>query len=168
VLEFFIAFYPFSIWGEFVLVPVAVLLGILQAGAEMRAELRTFRRFSRWTLAVLGILMLWHSARGLLADPDTIFSFESLIELLLPSILTILYLPYVYCLALFLAYDGVFARLNSWSRDSDLLGFAKRRIFWRFGFNLAKLNKWSKQNPRLKLGSKDEALELINRPINPQ
>jgi hypothetical protein len=166
VLEFVIGLYPFSLPVELLLVPFVTLLVMALAIAEMKQEYQAFKKVLEWLLALIGILLIWHSMRSLISDADFVVV-ERLTEMLLPALLTVLFLPFVYFLALYSAYESVFLRLNIWNRDSTVLGYAKRRIFLRFGLNLSKLTYWSKQNPILKVSSKQEVLEIVGRTNKP-
>jgi hypothetical protein len=53
-------------------------------------------------IAIIGLGLLWHSIGSVMADSATFVSVERLIELILPSLLTILFLPFIYFLALYL------------------------------------------------------------------
>lgn len=143
--------------------PILVFLFLMVSVAGMKQEYLQVKKLFEWLLAFMGFILLWHSARSLLADTGSFFTAERLIELVLPSILTLLFLPFVYFLALVIMYENVFMRLKLRNHNSTLIGYAKRQIFLNFGFNLSKLIRWSKQSPNLKVNSKTEVLELISK-----
>ena len=163
VLEFVVALYPFSLFGEIVLLSLLASIGMLRAVSEMKQEYLPVKKLSGWALSFLGIVILWHTGRSLLAD-DSFFSSAWLTELLLPPLLTILFLPFIYLLALFVAYEVIFVRLSFQNRSSNLIGYAKRRIILGFGFNLRKLLAWSRRHSILKISNKESLLNLIKEP----
>ena len=163
VLEFIIGFYSFSLPMELVLIPFLFLLGALVAVADMEQDYLPVKEVLTWLLTIIGLGLLWHSTHNLLANADTFLTTERLIELTLPSILTLLFLHFVYFLALGTTSEIVFTSLKVRNHNSPLVGYAKRRIFLRFGFRLNKLVKWSRQHPNLKVNSKAEVLELVGK-----
>jgi hypothetical protein len=138
-----------------------VFLGALKFVAAMNEEHALVEKFVSGLIAIIGFSLLWHSIGSLLADTDSFFSIERFIELMLPSLLTILFLPFIYFLALFMVYEQLFMRFKFQNHRSDLIGYAKRQAFLHFGFNLRKLTSWSKRNPSLKADCKAEILGLI-------
>lgn len=167
VLEFIVGFYPFSLPVEFVLVPILALLGGLLGIASTKQEYLPAKTILQWITAILGVFLLWHSAQKVILDLDTLLRVERLIELALLSVLTILFLPFVYLLALFIVYEQIFLRVTFQNRGSSLGGYTKRRVLQRFGLNLRRLIQWSKANIDLKVSSKDEVQELVRRVSEP-
>lgn len=161
VLEFIVGFYPFALLIELLLIPCMVFLGAFQAVAGMKEESAPVKKLITGVIGIIGFVLIWHSVAALLADINAFFSIERLIEFILPSLLTILFLPFIYFLALFMLYEQLFMRFDFQNRHSDLTSYAKRQAFFHFGLNLKKLVTWSKRNPRLKAESKAEFLGLI-------
>ena len=84
-----------------------------------------------------------------------------MVEFLLPTVLTILFLPFLYCLAAWVSYENVFVRLGFLVKDPELRQFAKRRLLASFGFNFRRLNRWSARLIRDRLRSKEDVLASI-------
>lgn len=160
VVEFVVAEYTFSLPFELALIPLLVILVGMLAVAETQNEYVIIVKPLRWLLALAGGALLLYSLRQLWLGWNEFATLARLVEFLLPSILTVLFLPFVYFLALYSAYEDVFVRLEIWNTDKQLIGLAKRRIFFSFGLNLRKLALWAKQTPRLKVSNLDEVLTL--------
>lgn len=163
VLEFVIGLYPFSLPIELVLIPINVFFLGMVTVADMKQEHLPVKKLFEWILAFIGLIILWHSVRSLLADSGSFFTVKQLVELMLPSLLTFLFLPFLYFLALAVTYETVFMCLKLRNHNSTLIGFAKRQFFLYFGLKLGKLTRWLKQNPNLKVNSKAEVLELLGK-----
>jgi hypothetical protein len=161
ILEFVVGLYSLSLPVELILVPFITFLAMMQAVSEVKQEYQGSKNLFQGLLVFIGVLLIWHSVRSLLFDANLII-IERLIEMLMPSILTVLFLPFLYALALYSIYNSVFVRLNTWNPDSKLLGYTKRKIFLHFGFNLGKLAHWSGQNSIHRAKSKEEVLALIS------
>jgi hypothetical protein len=162
VLEFVVGLYPFSLLVELFLVPLITVLVVLQVVAETKDEYQGAKRVITGVLMIIGVLLLWHSIASLLSDTEFVI-IKRIVEMLMPSILTVLFLPFIYILALYAAYNAVFVRLAIWNRDSAILRYAKRQILLHFGLNRRKLIQWSKNNPMPKVRSKYDVLELIGK-----
>lgn len=167
VLEFVAETHSFSLPFELVLVPVFVILGGVIAIGDRRQNYLQAKKAAVWILAIIGFLTLGHSVRSILADTGSFFTWEQTVDLLLPSILTVAFLPFIYFLALFIAYEEVFQRVNFRNDDAKLIKYTKRRVLMRFGLNYRSLIEWSRLTPDLKVREKQEVLELVGRTVNP-
>ena len=62
----------------------------------------------------------------------------------MPIILTILLVPFLYILTVYMAYESVFNRVEWFLRPKkQLLGFTKRRVFRAGLFRLSKVKRFS-------------------------
>lgn len=161
VLGFVMGLFPFGLPVELVLVPLLALVGFLLVYAELKEEYLPARKIFRLLLALMGLVFIVHFVRNLLTDVNGVVNFERFVELALPSVLTILLLPFIYFLSLFSAYEHVFLRLGIQNSDAELIRYAKRRIVWHFGLNLSRLVNWSRQSTLVSVNNKDEVLELL-------
>ncbi len=78
-------------------------------------------------------------------------------------LLTFVFLPFVYLMALFMKYENIFVRIDIFNKDLKLAKFAKRKVFTVYHFNLMKLNKWSKETGILKFSSKEDTVSSIQK-----
>lgn len=163
VFEFLGGLYVYSLPIELIIVPLSVLLGMTLSLAEIKQEFAVLVKSLRWLLAVMGFIFLWHSLRNLIIDWNELDKAQQLIGLVLPSVLTLLFLPFIYFFALYATYESLFVRLKIWNSDPQLMSFTKHRILYSFGLNLHKLSEWSKQTPSLKVNSKEDAIILIKK-----
>ncbi len=161
LLEFIIGFYPFSLPVELVIMPITMAVVLLRAFSETDQKYSAVKKILDVFLGIIGLILLGQAVRGLAANLNDFANTTWLIDLLLPPVLTVLILPFIYFLAVYSAYELLFVRLNFFNRDSKLLWYAKFRAFIRFGLNAAKLNKWSKQTHNLRVSSKRDVIELI-------
>ncbi len=144
LVEFVIDFYPLALWAEFFLMPIAVALtwsleaGKKQEGAEAATKLL------EWLLAALGLFVLVHAALSALADIQNLFSFDTLSELVGPITLTLLFLPYLFAVAVFVTYANAFQRIKLAIADEELRRFAHFHTILAFGWQLELLRRWSR------------------------
>lgn len=161
LLEFIVGLYPFNLFVELILIPVFVMLGAIKSFAENKPDHARLAKAVEWIIAILGMVILFHAVRGVISEAESLLNIQTLVDLLLPSILTILSLPFVYLIALLFIYENVFMRLTFQNKDKKLIAFAKRRAFLFFGFNLWKIRDWSKTHIKLQVNSKEAVLVLF-------
>lgn len=118
--------------------------------------------------------MLVHAALSALADTQNLFSFDTLIQLVGPITLTILFLPYLFAVAVFVTYANAFQRIKFTIADKDLRRFAHFHTIVAFGWRLELLRRWSRDISAGFAASKQdirrsilEVFEARNRESNP-
>lgn len=168
VLEFFVGLYPFNLFVELLLIPFFVILGAIKAFSGNKPEHARLVKAVDWINAILGIVIIFHTAQGIISEAGILWNIQTLIDMILPSILTSLSLPFIYSMALFFIYENVFMRLTFQNKDKKLISFAKRRAFLSFGVNLWKIREWSKTHIRLQVSSKEDVLKLFRDPPKPK
>jgi hypothetical protein len=139
LLEFINNLYSFSQIIEIIILPVFVFLGIKQAVKEMDEKHKMDLNFSRNVIAVTGLLIFSFSLYKTIINFDEVFTFQNLFVLLLPSIITILFIPFVYFLALYSTYESYFIYLDSMTVKKDKVKEIRKLIFRSANFNLDKL-----------------------------
>ncbi|OFZ53042.1 MAG: hypothetical protein A2428_11420 [Bdellovibrionales bacterium RIFOXYC1_FULL_54_43] len=113
IFEFIVNFYTFSLPTELLLVPVVSLIAITAHIAEKTPEHRLTAKILSSALGLFVVYALYHTIRATIADP-AIFSVASARQLLVPSLLTVLFIPALYLFALYAAYEMMFFRI-SWN-----------------------------------------------------
>jgi len=161
VLEFIINFYTFNFWIEMILVPTLVLVGGMSGLVEVRSEYKQAKRFIDSILAAFGIFSIVYALVKLVSDYQSLTTLQNLRSFLLPPILTVVYVPYLYLFALFMAYENLFIRLKIFIKNKELLSFAKWRILFLCHLNLSKLNRLAHSSAITKITSKRGVQKLI-------
>lgn len=166
VLVFIINFYTLHLLAELILAPVLFMIVAMSAVAEMKEGYAPVKKLVDFILGAWGIFLVVFALSSVLNDYQNLLTTDNLRTFLLPLYLTLAFLPFLYSFAIFMAYENIFVRLNIsiGKRDEELLRIAKRKMFYTFGFNLGKLNKFSKENT-VKLWSlknEEELREIID------
>jgi hypothetical protein len=143
VIQFIANTYTFNLFIEVVLVFVLVFLGALQAVAGTNEKYKPVEKLTSGLISILGLVILSNAIYLAIKDFNSLGSLVTLKSFLLPIILTGLYLPYVYCLALFSVYERIFGRLKTKTYiDKKLRRTIMRRILFKFHFRLQSLRKF--------------------------
>lgn len=122
ILEFIIGFYNFSLIWEMILIPTLTFISILAYVAEMKKEDRNSKlvaNFLKNVLAVLGFGFLIYGIYQLIGNYNEFFTLSNLKSFLLPPIFTILFLPFIYYVVLYVKYERVFGNLRRYKFLSD-------------------------------------------------
>ncbi|MFA5933423.1 MAG: hypothetical protein WC826_05150 [Microgenomates group bacterium] len=164
ILEFVINFYTLNFWLEMVLIPTLVIIGGMSALTEIQAEYKTVKRFINSLLAIIGFLMVIYATGNVVANYQTFVTLKNLNTLVLPPLLTLFYIPYLYFFALIMAYETLFVRLGIFVKDKHLLDFTKQRVFLLCNLNLGKLNLFARTYTRefMEFNNKSDVKKLIS------
>lgn len=148
VLEFIASLYAFSIWGEIILIPVVLLLSAFSIIAGLKKETLPIKKFSDVILSVIGLYILSFAVWNITHDFTNFWTIHNLQSFLLPIVFTLCYLPFIYLIAVYGAYDSLFIHLSKvWLKDKPKLAkLAKRKIISRCWFNLKKIKRVANQS----------------------
>lgn len=139
VLEFVVNLYSFSLFTEIIILPVLVFLAMTQAVAEMDEKHKMVSKFLQNVIAVAGLLIFSFSLYKTVINFDAVLTFQNLVAFLLPSTITILFIPFVYFLALYSTYESYFIHLDFMTVKKDKVKEVKKLILRIANINLDRL-----------------------------
>lgn len=168
ILEFVVNLHPFPLWIEMVTMPLVTIAALMKAVSERDSKNRSVTRILTFLLVCFGLAVLVHSGRQLYFHQAEILEPKFLVSFLLPLVLTVLYLPFIYSVALVAQYEVVFAKLRVFNPESPLLRQARLRILFHFHFRLWKMSRWHAKIGPIRLETPDSISRSFNqRPSNP-
>jgi len=138
-IEFIVNFYTFSLPVELLLVPIMFFLGMLQAYAKTDKKYFEVGNFFENVFAIIGIAILAFVTYKTFRHYQDLFSAETFLGFLLPPILTLLFIPFLYLLAVFINYEELFSHIDCLTKDTDKKKNLKREIFWTANIKLNRL-----------------------------
>ncbi|MCK4329976.1 hypothetical protein KAX02_09055 [candidate division WOR-3 bacterium] len=144
ILEFLINLYIFSLWIELLLVPFFFILGGMIAIAETDKKYEIVQKFLNYVMAIVGVVFTSYALYMVAFDFKKFVTLENFENFFLPILLTIMFLPFIYFVALYASYETLFLRFSFFVKDSSLLSYVKKKTLFAFGLNLWNLNKWAK------------------------
>jgi len=166
VLEFIITLYSFNFWIEMLFVPVMFLIVAMGAVAEIKKEYLPVKKLIDNILSFIGIFLIIFAISKVIGDYQGFLTANNLRSFVLPPLMTLAYIPFLYIFALIMAYEMLFVRLDIFLKnDKKLAGFAKQKIFRLCFLNLGKLNRFAKESTSdlLNLRDKNGILNLVER-----
>lgn len=139
VLEFVVNLYSFNLFSEIIILPVLVFLALTQAVAEMDEKHKVVSKFLQNIIAVAGLSIFFYSLYKTIVNFDDVLTFQNLVSFLLPSTITVLFIPFVYFLALYSTYESYFIHLDFMTVKKDKVKETKKLILRIANINLDKL-----------------------------
>ncbi|MFN4000200.1 hypothetical protein [Algoriphagus sp.] len=139
VLEFVVNLYSFSLFTELIILPVLIFLAMTQAVAEMDEKHKVVSKFLQNVIVISGLSIFSYSLYKTIVNFDDVLTFQNLVSFLLPSTITILFIPFVYFLALYSTYESYFIHLDFMTIKKDKVKVVKKLILRIANINLDKL-----------------------------
>lgn len=162
VLEFIINLYIFSLWIELLIVPIFFILGAMIAISETSEKYNIVRSFLNYIMVIVGLFFTSYAFYMIAHDFKGFTTLENLESFIIPILLSIMFLPFIYFVALIASYENLFTRLRFFIKDNSLLGYVKKKTIFAFGLNLWSLNKWSMHINTLRFTNEKDVNEAVN------
>jgi hypothetical protein len=164
ILEFILAFYTFNLLVEIVLVSILVFVGAMSAFAGTKKEYLPAKKLFDYILSFIGVFFIIFALGKVFGDFQNIATSENLRTFVLPPLLILGFIPFVYFFALIMAYETIFVRIIIFNKNNnDLVKFTKRKIFRFCHLNLQKLNHFSQECTQelMRIGDKADVEKMI-------
>lgn len=162
VLQFVISLYTFSLWVELIFVPVISILVAVMTYAQSNEKYKPAEKLVSKLVEGIGLFIIAYTVYMIFADFGELAQTKSIYDLLVPTTLSIMLLPFLYLLATYTSYQGVFVRLKFWIKEPSLLRYTKWATIKRFHFRFAKLVRWFDSVPRINIKSKADVDKSID------
>lgn len=141
LLIFIVEFYSFNIIIELITVPIFVFLAIVHTTSKEPNHIR-LRSFVGQLLTVAGLFYLGFSIYHTIIDFKGFATLDTAREFLVPLLLTLGFLPFLYALMVYVAYERNFIGITWGVKNPKLQWQAKWLAVSKFGPNLGLLNRW--------------------------
>lgn len=166
ILEFVLNLYTFQLWLELLLIPVILFLVILGSIAATNKVWISVKRISDFLLNTYFISVLVFTLHNIYRDYRSLILMENVREVVLLPLLTAAFIPFLYLLALVMAYENFDLRLKAFLKKDDILvKYTRRAVFGVCLLNLNRLNKFAKGSTLdlMKVENKDDVRKMIIR-----
>lgn len=111
-LEFFLNAFVFPIGIELVIVPIVTLLVLMQIVAKDVAKNQRVFKFVSSTISIFGYVTIIFCTYQLYKNWQTFFVMDNIIAFSFPVILSVLFIPYLYLLVVYVHYEDVLVRIK--------------------------------------------------------
>lgn len=142
IVEFVVGFYSFSFWIEFILIPIATVLVILEMVSARKKESEVVHKVITFILLAIALSMIINGIYGVVMDPHTFFTIKTMKEFALTIICTLLLMPFLFGMMLYMSYETAFVKLNIDFKDIKLRRYAKFKTLLNFHVQMSLLDRW--------------------------
>ncbi len=161
MIEFILSFYTFSLSMELLILPIVTFAVIVQAFSKTDAQYNQVGNSAKSLLSVIGIIVFAYVIFKTFTLSSALMTADNLKSFVLPIVMTILFMPFIYVLALFIQYEELFVRLDFISGDREQQIKIKRQILKIANIDLDKLMNISRNIAKKLLIDKESSFEVI-------
>lgn len=166
LLEFVGNLYTFNFWVELPLTLTIFCSAMISAVASTKPEQAPAKRLTDGVLALIGWVMLAFVVYKSISNFRDVAVWDTARSFALPLVLAIAFIPFAYTLAVRMAYDAVFFRVNFALKDNRSLAlFSRRQLIRLCSISLARVKKvtGSDQFDPWNVTSEEGVLDMIVR-----
>lgn len=170
VLEFLIGFYTFSLTTELILIPFLTYIYFTISYIEVFSyklpeKAKIVSPFLNKILSYFGIFIFGFVIFKTVTQTSELLTFDNFKSFLLPLLFTISFIPFIYLIALYSAYEQLWLKLdhNIPKKQSKKI---KRHILLIANFNINKLSRISDNIAAATLSQNDFSFKMIKKISN--
>lgn len=146
ILQFIINFFVFNIVIELVIVPILFVVTAMLAISKTKPEFSPVKKLLNIVLSIIGIVFILYAISQLVINFKDFATTENLKDFLLTPLLTMAYIPFIYILAVYSAYDSLFTRIGIFVKNNnEFVHYIKWQAFRNCFLNLNKINTFGQQ-----------------------
>jgi len=142
VLEFVVAFHSFSLITELIIVPLSTLAVLLLAFSELKEEYKPVENLMSWVLSIFGVFMVGFSLYVISSKFGEFAQSKTFMDFSIPIILSILLLPFIFMISVYMLYERILVRVNIYTEDRFHRLYAKLKGIMNFKRDHKSLNDW--------------------------
>lgn len=142
VMEFAINYYTFHFLVEVVLVFLITVSAVAQ-GVATQPDHAQVRAACRWTLAVIGSVLIAVTAVRALADLHGLLTRANVEALLISPVFTLAFIPFLYAWGLVIGYEHVFMRVGHLEGRRPYPRGVRWAVFRACGFKLRRIRRFT-------------------------
>ena len=163
VVEFFTNLYSFTFLTEMFLIPVMVFLVSSHTYSQSDLKYAKVTGCLTIVISVIGFYALGHSIYEIVMNFSDVAKFQTVLDFLLPIVMTIMYIPFLYAMAFYIKYKSLCLSvdLKLGFRDRELAEYAKKRLLKKCGFRLSKLFTNANQFKKARIVDKQDFDKLF-------
>lgn len=165
-LEFFVNYYTFSFRTELILMPTIFLLAGINAYSQTDKKYDQVSKFLTNIFAIIGMTFFLYVSYKTFYNYQEFFTLHTLFSFLLPPILTVLLVPFLYLLALYMNYEILFIHVDFMTNDSDKRKILKKEIILLANLNLNRLIRISQKLNKFDVYHSEDIKTLLRTLIN--
>ncbi|CUX55765.1 putative inner membrane protein [Agrobacterium tumefaciens str. CFBP 5621] len=156
VLLFVAELVSFPLWVELLMLPALVFLTLLIAVGAHQTD-----KLLRGLQAVAGLIILFFSYWLVAGRLTEFWSLNTLREFGLPLLLWLAFVPFIFLLAMYMAYEETFTRLQMRPKQAPIVRYARWRALSAFGWNINALKRLTRDIRERDIANKQDVNDAI-------
>tara|TARA_A100000171_G_scaffold50802_2_gene63160 strand:- start:85 stop:930 length:846 start_codon:yes stop_codon:yes gene_type:complete len=142
IIEFIANFYSFSLVAELIIIPIMTFIGLSDIFIKDKPEYKQIDKLFKNLTAIFGFIVLGYTIYRISNEFGEFANVNTLKAFTLPIILTLLFLPYLYFVALWSLYQVMNIRMGTQLKKSSHKRYLKIKLFKAFKINRKKLREF--------------------------
>jgi len=165
LIEFIVNYYTFPLIIELIVMPIIILIFLLDTFTDNKEKYSSVTKLMKTLQTAIGFFLIYYFISNLVSSYQGFISYSTLKSFLLPILLSLCFLPFIYLFLLYAKYDMIFIRLKMGSsKTKELTKYAKREIIKTCLLNLNKAKKLLRGNTAklMHIQNKEDVDNLIS------
>lgn len=162
ILQFVVGVYSLPLLAELFLVPFMVVVGMMIPISESDIKYLQVKKLLNGIVISFGLFTLAYTAYMLATDFKELGQEKTFYDFIVPALLAVMYLPFVFAMMTFSTYETVFVRLKFTVQDSRLRRLAKLYAVVLFNFRLEAIRRWADHIARVEVVSHKQLLNTFS------
>lgn len=138
-LEFIVNFYTFSLLTELILMPFLIFLTLILVVTQSENKYDRVNQFLMNIFSFLGATFFIYITYKTFISYEVLFTIHNLLSFILPLVLTILIVPFIYFLAVYIKYERLYILIDIRTNDNSKKKLLKKEILLFANINLNRL-----------------------------
>ncbi len=156
IVQFVVGIYAFSLWIELLVVPIVVLIGLMSAVAGTEDRYSQVKRIFDYILIMFSLATIANALYMICSNLGDFAKESTIYDFIVPPLLTVFYIPFLYMFFVYTVYESAFIRLNFFIKDEKVRIVAKLYSVLFFNCRVAQLERWLRHISIDKIGSHRE------------
>ncbi|MCO4198375.1 hypothetical protein M2R28_01550 [Aeromonas hydrophila] len=163
ILEFLVAFHSYGYFTEIILVSVVTLSVACSIVSGNKIEHKQAKRVFDTITLCIGMFIFLGSMLNIYEKPLTFFNIDTFRDFLIPLVLSVSLLPYIYCFYYFMYYENIFVKFRIYTNDKSLQRYAKIKSLISFHGNVRLMEDWVSYSCIPEFESKESIIQSIKK-----
>jgi energy-converting hydrogenase Eha subunit E len=142
IVEFVVTFYAFPLWAELILQPLLFVIVGTIAFSKDDPKNEPAMKVLNGFLALFGMGLVFYAVYMIAVNLGSFLTLATLRDFYTPIVLSILFVPFIFVLHVYSAYERTFRVLRWAIKDNKLRRYAKIKVILSFGPRVALLRRW--------------------------
>lgn len=158
IIQFIVGVYAFPLLVEVILVPVLAIIGAMTAIADSDKKFAQVKPLLEYLLFAFGLFVIAYTVYMLATNFGEIAKEKTFYDFIVPPLLTLFYLPFIFIMMVYSTYEQVTVRLRFSIKNNMLRYIAMAYAILVFNIRINLLERWSGNVARENINSHSDLM----------